>query len=124
MGLYGDSLVWLAGERFSAILCLRGEGWGGHHPAMKPTAAKVNPYPKPERYASNGACKACVAWYPSCLFHRWEDSQQDLALSAALRSASEGFRLRDIAEVCCRFELDSDGVQTRTQKAERILGCV
>lgn len=69
---------------------------------------------------ADGSCPACSGGWV-CAFHRSQGLRADRERSAMLRRVCAGIRANRIAEVCARFELESDEGGTREEKAARML---
>ena len=73
------------------------------------TLAKPGQYP-------DGACMACAGGW-KCAYHIQEDAIADRKRSELLRSVAAGIAQTRIYRVCARFELESDEMATREEKA-------
>lgn len=88
---------------------------------MKPNQRTKPRISKPAIDA-RGACLACASnggWV--CDWHKEESAQRDRDLSAMFVRVSASNKANRIAEVCSRFELESDEMLTREEKAELMI---
>lgn len=81
----------------------------------KPTANLVNP-----GTYSNGACRGCAGGN-KCAWHIEEDAKRDLQWSKELSRICGHIKQARIERVYSRFELESDEMATREEKAESML---
>ena len=70
-----------------------------------------------------GTCLDCVGrvGHGRCAFHAAEDRQRERTFSALLQRTVEAMRADEIGRICARYELESDEMQTREEKAASIL---
>ena len=68
----------------------------------------------------DGSCPACVGGW-QCEYHQREGVRRFQERERMLAIVARGIRARRIADLCARYELESDEFQTREQKAEHIL---
>jgi predicted amidophosphoribosyltransferase len=74
----------------------------------------------------DGTCPACIANAGNgpCQWCHEETERDAARRSAACRKSSAFFRARDIADICARYELESDERGTREDHAARMLGAL
>ena len=65
---------------------------------------------------SDGSCPACSGGW-TCSFHIAEGLRKDKENAATLRRVCESAKVNELARICARFELESDEMQTREEKA-------
>lgn len=75
---------------------------------------------KKPKTRADGSCSACVGGW-QCAWHQAEGVRVDRERGEMLRAVSANARKYDIAHLCARFELESDEMTTREQKAEHYL---
>ena len=70
---------------------------------------------------ADGSCPDCLRSWRQCAWHIADGLREDRERSEMLRRVCAAQRADEIGRVCARYELESDEMQTREEKAEEIL---
>lgn len=72
------------------------------------------------RFRPDGSCALCSGGW-LCKVCQADNAERERRQSATIAAAARGIRATRIARVCARFELESDEMATREQKAAAML---